>query len=80
FGAEVSKLVKAHGIDVMQAWQDGLKDAKDASVFATQHVNVNFWDALYWGGFDSVNDWANKGFRVVVSNPDYVYLDFPSEV
>lgn len=80
FGVEVSKLVKAHGIDVMQAWQDGLKDAKDASVFATDHINVNFWDALYWGGFDSVNDWANKGFRVVVSNPDYVYLDFPNEV
>lgn len=80
FGIEVSKLVKAHGINTMQAWQDGLKDAKDASVFATDHVNVNFWDTLYWGGFDSVNDWANKGFRVVVSNPDYVYLDFPYEV
>ncbi|XTZ37268.1 beta-N-acetylhexosaminidase [Salmonella enterica] len=80
FGVEVSKLVKAHGINSMQAWQDGLKDAKDASVFATDHVNVNFWDTLYWGGFDSVNDWANKGFRVVVSNPDYLYLDFPNEV
>ncbi|EKK5243447.1 carbohydate-binding domain-containing protein [Cronobacter sakazakii] len=80
FGVEVSKLVKAHGIDTMQAWQDGLKDAKDASAFATSHVNVNFWDTLYWGGFDTANDWANKGFRVVVSNPDYVYLDFPNEV
>lgn len=64
----------------MQAWQDGLKDAKNAAEFATDHVNVNFWDTLYWGGFDSVNDWANKGFRVIVSNPDYVYLDFPNEV
>lgn len=80
FGIEVSKQVKARGINTMQAWQDGLKDAKDASVFATDHVNVNFWDTLYWGGFDSVNDWANKGFRVIVSNPDYVYLDFPYEV
>lgn len=80
FGVEVSKLVKAHGIGTMQAWQDGLKDAKDAASFAADHVNVNFWDTLYWGGFDSVNDWANKGFRVVVSNPDYVYLDFPYEV
>lgn len=80
FAVEVSKEVKAHGINTMQAWQDGVKDAKDASVFATDHVNVNFWDTLYWGGFDSVNDWANKGFRVVVSNPDYVYLDFPYEV
>lgn len=80
FGVQVSKLVNAHGIGAMQAWQDGLKDAKDASVFGSEHVNVNFWDTLYWGGFDSVNDWANKGFRVVVSNPDYVYLDFPYEV
>ncbi len=80
FGIEVSKLVKAHGIGTMQAWQDGLKDAKNAAEFATDHVNVNFWDTLYWGGFDSVNDWANKGFRVIVSNPDYVYLDFPNEV
>ncbi|WP_313047867.1 beta-N-acetylhexosaminidase [Atlantibacter subterraneus] len=80
FGIEVSKLVKAHGITAMQAWQDGLKDAKDASTFGTDHVNVNFWDTLYWGGFDTANDWANKGFRVVVSSPDYLYLDFPNEV
>lgn len=80
FGQEVSKLVKAHGIDRMQAWQDGLKDAESAKSFATSRVGVNFWDTLYWGGFDSVNDWANKGYEVVVSNPDYVYLDFPYEV
>lgn len=80
FGIEISKLVNAHGISVMQAWQDGLKDAKDASAFSTRQVNVNFWDTLFWGGFDTANDWANKGFRVIVSNPDYLYLDFPYEV
>ncbi|CAI1046895.1 beta-N-acetylhexosaminidase [Serratia quinivorans] len=80
FGVEVSQLVKAHGIDRMQAWQDGLKDAKNAKAFATQRVGVNFWDTLYWGGFDSANDWANKGYEVILSNPDYVYMDFPYEV
>ncbi|WON76085.1 family 20 glycosylhydrolase [Serratia sp. UGAL515B_01] len=80
FGLEVSQLVKSHGIDRMQAWQDGLKDAKDSQAFATKHVAVNFWDTLYWGGFDSANDWANKGYDVIISNPDYVYLDFPYEV
>ncbi|WP_337262053.1 MULTISPECIES: beta-N-acetylhexosaminidase [unclassified Serratia (in: enterobacteria)] len=80
FGLEVSQLVKAHGIDRMQAWQDGLKDAKDSKAFATKNVAVNFWDTLYWGGFDSANDWANKGYDVVISNPDYVYMDFPYEV
>ncbi|CAI0927668.1 beta-N-acetylhexosaminidase [Serratia entomophila] len=80
FGQEVSQLVKAHGIDRMQAWQDGLKDAKNAKAFATSRVGVNFWDTLYWGGFDSANDWANKGYEVIISNPDYVYMDFPYEV
>ncbi|PHM37998.1 beta-N-acetylhexosaminidase [Xenorhabdus mauleonii] len=80
FAIEVSKIVNRHGIDTMQAWQDGLKHAKSAKDFATKHVAVNFWDTLYWGGYDSVNDWANKGYRVVVSSPDYVYLDMPYEV
>ncbi|ACY85446.1 beta-N-acetylhexosaminidase [Edwardsiella piscicida] len=80
FAVEVSKMVKDHGIGKMQAWQDGLKDAKDAKAFATPRVGVNFWDTLYWGGFDSANDWANKGYEVVISNPDYVYMDFPYEV
>ncbi|WP_145586363.1 beta-N-acetylhexosaminidase [Yersinia rochesterensis] len=80
FAIEVSKLVNAHGIEKMQAWQDGLKDAKDSKDFATKRVGVNFWDTLYWGGADSVNDWANKGYEVVASNPDYVYFDMPYEV
>jgi hexosaminidase len=80
FGVEVSQLVKAQGIDRMQAWQDGLKDAKNAKAFATPRVGVNFWDTLYWGGFDSANDWANKGYEVILSNPDYLYMDFPYEV
>ncbi|MDC9596371.1 beta-N-acetylhexosaminidase [Xenorhabdus anantnagensis] len=80
FAMEVSKIVNAHGISTMQAWQDGLKHAKSAKDFATEHVAVNFWDTLYWGGYDSANDWANKGYQVVVSSPDYVYLDMPYEV
>ena len=80
FARQVSRLVGSHGIDRMQAWQDGVKDARDASAFATKQVAVNFWDTLYWGGFDTANDWANKGYQVIISNPDYVYMDFPYEV
>ncbi|MEG3131371.1 beta-N-acetylhexosaminidase [Pantoea cypripedii] len=80
FALEVSQLVKAHGIPVMQAWQDGLKDASNAHAFATSRTRVNFWDTLYWGGFDSANDWTQKDYDVVISNPDYVYMDFPYEV
>ena len=80
FARKVSQIVQRHGIDKMQAWQDGLKDAQDARAFATRRVAVNFWDTLYWGGFDSANDWTQKGYDVVISSPDYLYLDFPYEV
>lgn len=80
FAIEVSQMVNNHGIEGMQAWQDGLKDAKNAQAFATQRVAVNFWDTLYWGGYDSANDWSQKGYDVIISSPDYVYMDFPNEV
>ncbi|OCG31867.1 beta-N-acetylhexosaminidase [Gilliamella sp. Choc4-2] len=80
FAIEVSKIIKNHGINHMQAWQDGVKYAKNAKAFAVDKVTVNFWDALYWGGYDSASEWINKGYQMVISNPDYVYLDFPYEV
>lgn len=80
FAIEASKIVKNHGINHMQAWQDGVKYAESAKDFAVDKVTVNFWDTLYWGGFDSASEWTNKGYQIVISNPDYVYLDFPYEV
>ena len=80
FAIEVSKIIKNNGINRMQAWQDGVKFATNAKAFATDDVVVNFWDNLYWGGYDSVNEFANKSYKVIVSNPDYVYLDMPYEV
>ncbi|WP_380184394.1 beta-N-acetylhexosaminidase [Kalamiella sp. sgz302252] len=80
FGKKVSELVNAHGIEKMQAWQDGLKEAQGAKDFATRRVGVNFWDTLFWGGYDSAKEWAGKGYEVTLSNPDYLYMDFPYEV
>jgi hexosaminidase len=80
FAEQVSKMVAAKGIPNFQAWQDSLKYSEDSSAFATENTRVNFWDPLYWGGVTSIYDWAEKGFEVVVSNPDYVYMDFPYEV
>jgi hexosaminidase len=80
FAVKVSELAAKNGIITMQAWQDGLKDAKDSTAFKTKKTAVNFWDTLYWGGYESINDWRNKGYDVIVSSPDYVYFDFPYEV
>lgn len=80
FALAVSDIVNRHGIGKMQAWQDGLKEVSHAAAFATPRVAVNFWDTLYWGGYDSASDWSQKGYDVVISSPDYLYLDFPYEV
>lgn len=80
FALQVTQLVKEHNINTIQAWQDGVKHAEDAHAFATDNVVLNFWDTLYWGGYSSANEWASKGYKVVISNPDYVYLDMPYEV
>ncbi|MEZ9230494.1 beta-N-acetylhexosaminidase [Vibrio amylolyticus] len=80
FAEEVSKIVAEKGIPNFQAWQDGLKYSEGADVFATENTRVNFWDPLYWGGSASVYEEALKGYDVIVSNPDYLYMDFPYEV
>ncbi|MCG6229710.1 family 20 glycosylhydrolase [Vibrio furnissii] len=80
FAEQVSKQVKNHGIPHFQAWQDGLKYSDSAQSFATESTRVNFWDVLYWGGTSSAYEFAQKGYDVIVSNPDYVYMDMPYEV
>ncbi|MBW3696306.1 beta-N-acetylhexosaminidase [Vibrio sp. T187] len=80
FAEEVSKIVADKGIPHFQAWQDGLKYSEGAAAYATESTRVNFWDVLYWGGTASVYDWSKKGYDVIVSNPDYVYMDMPYEV
>ncbi len=80
FAEEVSKIVAEKGILNFQAWQDGLKYSEGEEAFATENTRVNFWDVLYWGGTSSVYEWSKKGYDVIVSNPDYVYMDMPYEV
>lgn len=80
FAEEVSEIVAKHNIPNFQAWQDGLKYSKDATAFETDSVKVNFWDVLYWGGTASAYEWSKKGYDVIISNPDYVYMDMPYEI
>lgn len=80
YAKEVAKMVKADGYSTLMAWEDGLKYADGAKDFATDKTQVNFWETLYWGGFNNAMAWAHKGYDVVLSNPDYLYLDFPNEV
>ncbi|MCP3687768.1 MAG: family 20 glycosylhydrolase, partial [Gammaproteobacteria bacterium] len=80
FAEKVSEIAAQHGIVNFQAWQDGLKHSKNADAFATKNTRINFWDTLFWGGGQSAYEWGEKGYDVIVSNPDYVYMDMPYEV
>lgn len=80
FAEQVAQIAASKGIAGFQAWQDGLKYSKNAASFATDKTRVNFWDTLFWGGSASAYEWAEKGYDVVISNPDYVYMDMPYEV
>jgi len=80
FAEKVSGIVAKHNIPHFQAWEDGLKHSEGAQSFKTETVRANFWETLYWGGAESAYKWAEKGYDMIISNPDYVYMDFPYEV
>jgi len=80
FAEKVSEIVAGQGIQNFQAWEDGLKYAENSTAFATKNVRANFWETLFWGGATTAYEWAEKGYEMIISNPDYLYMDFPYEV
>jgi len=75
----VNKILANHGIREMVAWEDGLRGTtKDQ--YETPGVAVDFWETLFWGGIDGLTKIAEDGLDIIMSNPDYLYFDFPYEV
>lgn len=79
FARRVAAIAAEHGVTTLQAWQDGLKHAKGAGDFPIA-TRVNLWDTTFWGATTALPAELGKGYEVVVSTPDYLYLDFPAEV
>ena len=75
----VNKILASNGIEDMLAWEDGLRGTTKEQ-YGTELVVVNFWETLFWGGIDGLADLADEGFDIIMSNPDYLYFDFPYEV
>jgi hexosaminidase len=79
FAVRVAHLAQRHGIGTLQAWQDGLRHAGSAADFPIR-TRVNLWDTMAWGAPVSLPAEQAKGYEVVLTIPDFLYLDFPSEV
>ena len=58
-------------------WSDGLAQTRKENMPAI--VQSNAWDVLFWGGHEKVHEMANRNWQVVISSPDVLYFDFPSE-
>lgn len=74
FLARVIDIVAQHGLKAA-GWSDGMHKVIDSQ--AQQGHQVNVWDTLFWGGHKITNEFSEKGWTTVLSNPDVLYFDFP---
>lgn len=56
-------------------WSDGLGHTDPARM--PKAVQTNIWGTLFWGGITEAHTQANQGWDVVLSIPDFGYLDMP---
>jgi hexosaminidase len=93
FIKKVNDLAKARGFAV-RGWSDGLRknvavgDAgmtekqflDPATDLAMNPVSVNWWGTLFWWDYhNSAYTIANKGYKVILTSPDFLYFDHPHE-
>ncbi|HMI85505.1 MAG TPA: family 20 glycosylhydrolase [Polyangiaceae bacterium] len=93
FVRRVNALAKARGFAI-QGWSDGLRKTVavgDAGTTEKQFldlaadldnnpVRANWWGTLFWWDYhNSAYTLANKGYQVILTSPDFLYLDHPYE-
>ncbi|AWB68064.1 beta-N-acetylhexosaminidase [Saccharobesus litoralis] len=76
FVEQVANQLAQKGIKAA-AWSDGLSHANANNL--PNEIQSNVWSTLFWNGHQTLHDHINKGWQVVVSNPDVTYFDFPYE-
>jgi len=77
---KTSKLAHDIGYANFQAWEDGLKYLAGPQSLATNNASVNFWETLSADGDENAYKWAEKGYDLIISVPDYLYFDFPQAI
>jgi hexosaminidase len=90
FIRRVNALAMARGFAI-RGWSDGLRksvvapDGTVSKVFldpssdlAGNAVSANWWGTLFWWD-NSAYTMANAGFKIILTSPDFLYLDHPYE-
>ena len=93
FVRRVNALAKARGFAI-QGWSDGLRKSVpvgDGGMSDKQFLDPaldldgnsvigNWWGTLFWWDYhNSAYTMANKGYKVVLTSPDFLYFDHPYE-
>lgn len=80
FVKRVSQIIADAGISTMFAYQD-IYDNLNATELATQTAGVGYWERMATEtGYNNINGFSNRGFKTIVTVPDFLYFDFPQEV
>jgi hexosaminidase len=90
FIKRVNALAMARGFGI-RGWSDGLRKSvtapdgtvgkvfmDPASDLGGNTVSTNWWGTLFWWD-NSAYTMANGGFKVILTSPDFLYLDHPQE-
>jgi len=80
FVERVSQLVADAGIPRLYLWHEIVSDV-DAGSLATEAAGVTYWGITSSGrsSVQAAHGFAARGFEVVLSSPDYLYLSFVPE-
>ena len=93
FVRRVNALAKARGFAI-QGWSDGLRKSVsvgDAGMtekafldpvtdLDANSVRGNWWGTLFWWDYhNSAYTMASKGYKVILTSPDFLYVDHPYE-
>ncbi len=92
FIRKVNALAKARGLGI-RGWSDGLRKTVTAAGAMTEKqlmdpatdldnnpVSINWWSTLFWWDYhNSAYTFANKGYKVILTPPDFLYFDHPYE-
>ena len=74
FITQVSQMLGQKGIEPA-GWSDGMGHVKPEEM--PKQVQSNSWGGLFGGGVAEAYNQANRGWDVVMSTPEVLYLDMP---
>ncbi|VDI02254.1 hexosaminidase [Mytilus galloprovincialis] len=81
FAQRVANITHKHGLNLL-GWEDGFSEGNgkpfDRALFPNGDVYSNAWDNVWeWGEARRAYNFANAGYKIVMSHATHLYFDHP---